>query len=600
MKKITLLLLLTITSLGLFAAPIDESRAREIAESFFSGYSTRGSSSDVDLAWSGSSFLAQPFGTTDADATLYIYNRASNDGYVIVSGDDNTAPIVAFSLDRAFDVENMPFTTRRLLEAWNEQIAAARAGLIPPVKLASQGNVVKKYDTAQWSQFTPYNDECPIIDGYRAVTGCVATAMSIICHYNKWPKEVSGETPAYTYDDMVDKNTKRSIAANPLGPTYDYDNMLMGYYDSNGYSKYNEVQGAAVARLMHDMGTSVEMMYHHTGSGAFDDMVPKAFYTYFKYSKQATYLPHGEMSEEKWTAMLQENLAAYGPTYFSGAGEEGGHAFVLDGYTDAGYFHINYGWEGEGNGYYLLPKIDFYAYQGAVFYLEPDKDGTSSFRDFLVLRYYDDSYKGITTDTTEYVKGEAFRVWIGNITNLGNTAFTGDVALVLCDKDGEVKQTLRNYKFSGSDKIDVHYGTILGPVTVTISKDLAKGDRLRIYYKGANSAEWQWATAYDANAVDEIIVCDTEQEEPEEPEEPATPIDEALSFTYSKVDKTIAITSQIDVDYRLVYGTNTNIEYKVIKAGESATIDCSSLPAGSYTFTFNNATSESYVLKLEL
>lgn len=600
MKKITLLLLLTITSLGLFAAPIDESRAREIAESFFSGYSTRGSSSDVDLAWSGSNFLAQPFGTTDADATLYIYNRASNDGYVIVSGDDNTAPIVAFSLDRAFDVENMPFTTRRLLEAWNEQIAAARAGLIPPVKLASQGNVVKKYDTAQWSQFAPYNNECPMIDGERAVTGCVATAMSIICHYNKWPKEVSGETPAYTYVDMEDKYTKRSIDANQLGPTYDYDNMLMGYYDSYGYPKYDATQGAAVARLMHDMGTSVEMMYHYNGSGAFDYMVPRAFYTYFKYSKQATYIPHGAMSEETWTAMLQENLAAYGPTYFSGASEEGGHAFVLDGYTDAGYFHINYGWEGIDNGYYLLPKIDFYVDQGAVFYLEPDVDGTSSYRDFLVLSYISDSLMGITTDTTEYEKGKPFYVSIGAIYNLGAIDFSGDIALVLCDKDGEVKEQLFSYTFKKGDELEVNRGRYFNSVRVTITKDLTKGDRLRVYYKGTNATEWQWAMAYDEYTVDEIIVCDTEQEEPEEPEEPATPIDEALSFTYSKVDKTIAITSQIDVDYRLVYGTNTNIEYKVIKAGESATIDCSTLPTGSYTFTFNNATSESYVLKLEL
>ncbi len=35
----------------------------------------------------------------------------------------------------------------------------------------------------------------------------------------------------------------------------------------------------------------------------------------------------------------------------------GGHAFVLDGYDSNDYFHVNWGWYGRSNGYFLINHL---------------------------------------------------------------------------------------------------------------------------------------------------------------------------------------------------------------------------------------------------
>ena len=47
---------------------------------------------------------------------------------------------------------------------------------------------------------------------------------------------------------------------------------------------------------------------------------------------------------------MRTNLENYGPTFFSGQGDDGGHAFILDGYATNDYFHFNFGWSGYNNG----------------------------------------------------------------------------------------------------------------------------------------------------------------------------------------------------------------------------------------------------------
>ena len=46
------------------------------------------------------------------------------------------------------------------------------------------------------------------------------------------------------------------------------------------------------------------------------------------------------------------------PVFYGGSSDSGGHAFVLDGYTDNGYFHVNWGWSGYCNGYFLLSALN--------------------------------------------------------------------------------------------------------------------------------------------------------------------------------------------------------------------------------------------------
>lgn len=494
MKKITTIFLLLLSTVcALTAAPRSEGEARAIAQEFFAQHATRSATNDVDLEWAGNGFGTQRMNSDEA-SLLYIYNRVGADGFVVVSGRDNVQPIIAYSLENRLDSDNMAPATRAILDAWCRQIEATTDEEYAVTRSTGVGSIAVKYETAQWNQEEPFNNQCPIINGYRALTGCVATAMSIICRYHEWPTEVSGTTPAYyTADRSI------YVEANPLGPTYDYANMLLDY--NGGWS---DVESEAVATLMYDMGTSVSMMYHYDGSGAYDRDVSVALVNYFKYDKGLRFIQGSGYSDEEWFDMLEDNLSNYGPTYFRGESDEGGHAFVLDGYSTNHYFSINYGWGGANNGYYMLPNSEFYFGQAAIFELKPDKAGTSQYTDLIDLYAMNADYLGIMTDVVEYKSGESFEVRFGGLHNSGLVAFNGDVKLCVCDRSGNIKEELALIEDLSLDRF--YYQSY--DRVVTINGELAPGDRLRVYYKGEYSGdEWHWARSYDSNTCDEIIVC---------------------------------------------------------------------------------------------
>ena len=56
--------------------------------------------------------------------------------------------------------------------------------------------------------------------------------------------------------------------------------------------------------------------------------------------------------------MLYEELSSGRPVLYSGSKNMSGHEFVCDGYDGNGMFHINWGWNGLSNGYFLLNVLD--------------------------------------------------------------------------------------------------------------------------------------------------------------------------------------------------------------------------------------------------
>ncbi len=588
MKKNFSTIILALVTAIVSAAPINQEQARRIATVFFAG-GTRVGAASVELSWAGSSLekgIMRHSSPTDTEnALLYIYNRSDAPGFVIISGDDNERPIIAFSHERSFDMENVADGARNLLSAWCEQIASARAGQSTSprqLQTTSVGSIVCKYSTALWSQSEPFNREAPVYNGYRSITGCVATAMSIIAYYHKWPEQGIGTTPSYVHND--EWNTQRTVPENTLGRKYDYANMLLDYN-----SGYTSTQGNAVAALMYDMGTSVMMSYSPSFSGARSNEVPIALSKYFGYSKGALLVSRGAKSDNEWFSMLKENISTYGPTYFSGNDTQGGHAFILDGYTTGDYFHINYGWGGYSNGYYWLPEIEYFNGQDAVFYLEPDKDGSSTYRDNISLCSLSNgtyNYCGLYSMATEYKTNQTFRLLLGGVCNFGTTTYNGDIQVVHCDKNGEVKS---NIVTSNISSLQERYMLYYNPIDARILSTIEEGDRLRVYYKGAYSSDWQWARAVDKDCFDEILLKAT-------PEEVA----KSLTFGYTKSQKIFTYISPNAIQYTVKRVADSSIVASGATASRtSAQIDASSFESGEYIFEFASG-GEPYVLRVVL
>ena len=583
MKRIIILPLLLLT-LSLSAAPISEQRAREIAAEFFSANATRSSAVQLELAWAGddaNSISSVRTRSTSNSALMYIYNRTDRDGFVIIAGDDSAPrPILAFSNNNTFDTQDVADGARMLLSDMCHQIKESSNSPLSTTEFstrANTGKVVCQYETALWGQRTPYNNKITSCIGGDLPCGCTVTAASIVCRYYEWPEKGVGTTPEYI---SKRNGVTHTIPANKLGHIYDYSKLKMNYKEG-----YTEEEGTMVATLIYDICTAFQVQFHPDGSYAERPTIAKSLIQYFGYSKSALCIDRVDLSEDKWTEMLKDNISNYGPTILAGRRVTGmQHAFVLDGYTTADYFSINYGWNGNSNGFYLFPKIQYSERQQAILYLKPDRDGTSTYSDYIGLRSFTGSssgthYYGIHTDATEYGSGDSFKCYVG-YRNLGASTFKGEIGVALCDKANAIKKVL------SSATTTRNAGSTNGR-TFSITLDyntVEEGDRLRVVYKGENSLDWQIARKSQEGVIDEVLLKVT-------PEQVA----ESLKLAYDKQMKSLTFSSVHALKVVTKDSNGQQISQKELPAHTEYKMEINK--AGEQTFSLSSGM-EPYELKV--
>lgn len=347
-KSVLSFFCLVLCALMVQAGPVDKQQAQQQAQAFFA-------KKGKVLKKSATPHKAPRKAAGAADeAYYYVFNSEGNNGFVIVSGDDRTAPVFGYSDTGSFDEKNIPENMRAWLEGYVEEIKAldsetpvvsSDAPLTRMRKAESVMRPIAPLITTKWDQGSPYNDNCPTYNGSKCVTGCVATAMAQVMYYYR-AQSVSvttAEIPAYTI-------SKRgiSIPATPANSPIDWANMTDTYSSSS-----TAAQNAAVAALMAYCGRSVEMEYGPS-SGAVSQYVPSALEKYFGYATGGLCISREAYTLQEWEDMVYEELLAKRPLFYGGSSAGGGHAFVVDGYDGEGLFHFNWGWGGMSNGYFLL------------------------------------------------------------------------------------------------------------------------------------------------------------------------------------------------------------------------------------------------------
>ena len=281
--------------------------------------------------------------TTDP---YYVFDRGENEGYVIVSGDDQTIDVLGYCENGNFDYDQLPPQLQELLGEYARQIEAIQAGA-PVLKLPANHPKIEPFMSCKWSQGAPYNNLCPLDDGKRSVTGCVATAMAQILYYNreKSVTETQADIPGYsTWTKGI------SVSGIAAGAPIDWDNM------KDTYSSSNDLQKQAVAQLMLYCGVSVKMDYTNGSSGAQIYDVVDACKNYFGYGNSVQYMNQFS-SEDELDRLVYTELAAGRPVYLGGyTGNWEGHAFLTCGYENQRYY-INWGWGGQSDGFYYLTNL---------------------------------------------------------------------------------------------------------------------------------------------------------------------------------------------------------------------------------------------------
>lgn len=276
---------------------------------------------------------------------FYVFN-AKEGGFVIVSGDDRTAPVLGYSETGRLDINAIP----QALESWFQGYADQLAWLTdhPSARIAHRtinGSAISPLlGETEWAQSTPYNLHCPVTSKGYSLTGCVATAMAQIMYYHRWPAQTTKEIPGYTTNTL--KLTIDSIPVSAI----DWENILPKYSTSS-----TTIQQHAVADLMFKCGASVHMDYDMEGSGSSLSDVVTSLKEYFDYDASVSVIFRSHYGVERWNNIIYSELEAGRPVCYRGQSTtKGGHAFVIDGYDKDDYFHVNWGWEGRCNGYFLL------------------------------------------------------------------------------------------------------------------------------------------------------------------------------------------------------------------------------------------------------
>lgn len=393
MKKILFGFLAMLVSVTLFAERISPDDAALVANNFMNVASAPG----VKKAVPQKKMVRK---ATAEENLFYVYENESGEGWVIVAADDAVTPVLAYSETGHFRTDNLPVNVRSWMGKYNHFITKIEAeGVVASEETAEEWNTLRKHlrkaksdavvgplIETTWDQDAPYYNLCPGSGNDKAYTGCVATAMAQVMKYWEWPVKGTGSHSYQPLDPNTGKKSSRytsTLSVNFGETTYDWANM------KNSYSgNYGSAQATAVATLMYHCGVATEMMYGNDadgGSGAYTvnygdwetnafPCAQNAFHEFFGYKKDGLtgYMRDGytytddyghstkyydKWTDADWTAMIKAELDKQHPIMYGGAGKEGGHSFICDGYDDAGYFHFNWGWSGENDGYYTLSDL---------------------------------------------------------------------------------------------------------------------------------------------------------------------------------------------------------------------------------------------------
>lgn len=345
----------------LLANPVDVGMAKALGQKFMG--------SDLSLAYTAYS--------DRSETCFYVFN-AGETGFVIISADDFYRPIIGYSENGKYDVNDVPPALQDYLDGIVEARSvnrASRNAAAPDVAadwnmLEKTGHLVSRHGgrgtgyfvQTKWNQDYPYNCCCPddpAGSGGHAIVGCLATSMSQLMRFWAHPAQGQGNH-CYYHEDYG------QICADFGATTYDWDNMPNVLTSSDP-----DAMKLATGTLCFHCGVSIDMGYGPDGSGGGSGGIPDVMHQYFDYCDAIVQLRRNDFDTETWKSMVREQFDMGWPMYYGGCEDDGCHAFVCDGYNDYDMFHFNLGWGGSSDGWYLIDDAPYTHPADAMFNFVP-------------------------------------------------------------------------------------------------------------------------------------------------------------------------------------------------------------------------------------
>ena len=618
MKKVLLTLLAFMVTVAMNAEQISKQQALQKAQQFMPGKQFGEARS---FARSAGSSEREPF---------YVFNADGNQGFVIVSGDDRTTEILGYSNTGTLDMEQLPENLKWWLDNYVCQIEALGTSAKPAQKVKTRGaeswKAVNPLIKTKWNQDYPYNMMCPDWSGkdwrdagfdtdhlmtndqtyYHCVTGCVAVAMAQIMYYHKCPQNC----PAITdYKTSTYGWTMKALPAT----TFKWSQMKETYRGD----ETNE-SAEAVAELFRYCGQAVKMDYKLGGSSA--GITPADMAYYFGFSNNAKQVIRSMYSSSEWENMIYKDISENRPVLYGGSSMSGGHQFIVDGYDGNGLFHMNWGWGGMSDGYFVLSlanpdelgagggtSSDGYSMdQHAIIGLKPATTGEveiplfyGELDGYLVTSEF--SRMSASEDFTDVVLPGYVFFQYEDYTKPGECTFETAWGLY---QNGNLLDVL-----GASEPVTRQKGYIAyNDSPIAFGKDLADGQyQFRQMYRLQGSTEWQLCkTSYDYNYgyphifIEAIVSGNNLALRVSEPDEYTSKIIvNSVSFyptlleNGKPVEVTVNLTNNGDSYQELVYlslGSQKTVVCGSVEAGQTGNVKLHLTPAQVGTMTLKIST----------
>ena len=309
------------------ANPVDIRKAADIARQYLR--------QPVAVPTPGSSTIST---RSVAEAPAYhLFVSKEEQRFVIVSGESQMNEVVGYGKLSTGDANALPPQVHALLQQYTETVRQVRSGQQPAASLPkSLKRYVTPLVTAQWGQSYPYNSKTPVINGKPTYTGCVATAAAQFLYFYKWPKQ----RPALYVRKAGDGDETDT------SPTYLWEAMKDTREQVKDFRSVN-----AVGRLLVDVGKAIRITFGTQASPSNIEYTLDALQNDFGYTTRL--LHRDRMQADEFREAIMQELSDGYPVMVCG----GIHAFIYDGYDRRGFIHANFGWDGQGDGYYDINTI---------------------------------------------------------------------------------------------------------------------------------------------------------------------------------------------------------------------------------------------------
>ncbi len=317
-RLISLLMGLWMIGTSAVSQNIQEQNARQYAAEFFN--TQQQSKTGLKSAVSAPDLKQKYQSPTNVKTPLSVFQKADN-GFVLIAQSNNTFEVVGYSDEGDFQAQNIPPQLRALMNYYENSLQINYAKQ-PKLKAATVVVAPLLYEhNIRLNQF-----HHPEVDG--GWTGCMATAFTqiMLFHAAENNKPIRGYgSNCYNHPSLGE------LCGNFEGITYNSAELLS-----------------------YHVGLSIDMIYTSTPAGS--SPMPGTDFA-ARFDKHFKYYVDNCIRDDFF---VKNELQHRRPIYASIDGKPVGHAVVIDGYDDRNFFHLNYGWGGFFNGYFLMNTDAWY------------------------------------------------------------------------------------------------------------------------------------------------------------------------------------------------------------------------------------------------